>query len=180
MTVTAAVVICRLSRPAWITAPQDAGGLPSHWITNTTFVLTFATALVLPALVLPMGSWALVSRSASELTVRTVLGPRRVSLATVRASRLTLQGRGVDAHLLILRDHRHRMVIVWRSTLGRHEPAGASDAVVALRAALDAESPPPSRRRRALRYALGWIVIVIWSVGAFVDFALLMAAAGGG
>lgn len=173
----AAVVICRLTRPVWITAPQDAG-LPTHWITNTTFVLTFALALVLPTLVLPMGSWALVGRSASELTVRTVLGPRRVSLGSVRVSRLTLPGRGANTHLLILRDHRRRMVIVGRSTLGRHEPAGASDPEVALRAVIDTEAPLPSRRRRALRYALGWLVIGIWSVGALVVFGLLMAAAG--
>jgi hypothetical protein len=109
----AAVAICRLTRPLWISAPQDAG-LPSHWITNTTFVLAFVVALLLPALLLPMGSWGLVSRSESELKVRTVLGPRRVSLGSVRVARLTLPGRGTDTHLMILRDHRFRMVVPLR------------------------------------------------------------------
>ena len=168
----AAVILCRVSRPIWISAPLDAG-LPGHWSVNTTGVIAFLVALTLPFLIPPVGSWALATNDGSTLRVRTVLGPRHVSLASARAYRMTLPGRGTDTALVILRDARHRIAIVGQAT-----PTGITPGLDKALAPVLGVTAPGSTGRRALRYALGWVIILAWGCFSLLVFSMLMALTG--
>jgi hypothetical protein len=167
-----AVVICRVTRGVWAHAPQDAG-VPSHWIANTSLVVLFVVALLMPFLVLPVGSFALVGRIGSPLRVPTVLGTRRVSLESVRATRLSLPGRGWNLELVLLRDSRHRLVIVAASGFW----FDSNDLDLGGRDGISGQGAQ-SLTRRARRSAVGWLAVLVWGFATLFVFSVLSVMAG--
>lgn len=170
-----AILVCRLTRPIWRAAPLAAGALPDHWIPNSTFALSFLLALLLPLLVLPVGPAALAIRMGSDVRVRTVLGLRKVSVPSLRGVGVVLPSFNWDTHLLVLRDARHRVVIVWLELDG---PDWVHRECPELEGKHLVSGGPSTPGRRALRRGIGWLVVVAFGAGAFVLFVLLCALAG--
>ena len=150
-----AVVGCRATRATWIAAPPDAGGVPDHWIPQTTLGLAISFSFAAPMLLLPWGSWATASGDDTGLTVMTVLGTRRLSAPFRTTRHIALPGRGWGLLLTVLRDDRRRRRVIISGS-GRWDgdaaPAGGS--------------------------VLGWLLVALWPVGVLVLLTILGTAAG--
>ncbi|WP_308799251.1 hypothetical protein [Agromyces silvae] len=103
--------VCWFTNDVWTGSPQVAG-LPSHWIVNVTIVFLVALGVAWPFLLLPVSSLALVDSDGRMLAGKTALGRRRVEIASIRAVRVTLPGRGYSTFVLALRDRRFRVLLV--------------------------------------------------------------------
>lgn len=173
------VVVARLSRGSWAEVPLDAG-LPDHPVPQLTMLIAFVFALVVPLLLLPVGSVWLVTVADGALTVPTVLGRRTVRVDSARLSAWWVPGRGWDSWFYVLRDRRGRWVIVGHSTLrllpGEYRSAmtrlggGAAGARLAL-----GHGPPLRLTHRAGIYAAGLGLVIVWGVSTL----LLISAAFG-
>lgn len=172
---TIAVPVCRLTKPLWRSAPLAAGALPDHWIPNSTFALSFLLALLLPLLVLPVGPADLAVRMGSDVGVRTVLGLRKVSVPSLRGVGVVLPSFNWDTHLLVLRDARHRVVIVWLELDG---PDWIHRECPELEGKHLVSGDRATWGRRALRRGIGWLVVMAFGAGAFALFVLLCLLAG--
>lgn len=178
------VALARWTRGSWAGAPVDAGGLPDHVVPQLTMVVVFVWALVVPLLVLPVGSVWLASVSDGVMTVPTVLGTRRVRMDSVRVRAWWVPGRGSDSWFYLLRDGRGGSVIVGHSTV-RRLPAEFLDVMRrpderkarmspgARLALLRSSALPPLRR--ALIYAAGLGLLIVWSATAFLIFGAAFA-----
>jgi len=127
------VVGCRLTRAIWVASPIQAGGVPNHWIPNTTLIIAFVWALLLPFLVLPIAPMPLLLIDQGEVIGPTVLGTRRVHLAQLKPVRSWYSpGRGTHSLAHLLRDDEHKWFIAWDNDVEKNNTApGALREVVA-------------------------------------------------
>lgn len=133
-------VVCGFAGPAWISA-------------DTAMIFLLVFAILWPWLLLPVTSIALTTSEGGCLYGVSVLGRRRVATDSLRATRVTLPGRGYSSYVAVLRDHRLRLLIVvgtgmWEAS-HFDEVAGHS-------------IPDPDQTRRALlRYLAGIAAMVV-------------------
>ncbi|ROS78716.1 hypothetical protein [Cellulomonas sp. PhB143] len=167
--VTIAVLVwSHKTQDAWGTAPLDESGFTTAWLPGLAGVLLFATCLVLPVILLPVGSSALAVREGGRLSVPTVLGRRTVELAGVATWRAMLPGRGSDTHLVLLRSRRG-WAILSGSNLWFDDGFRMLD---------DHDFQRSGRHERLRLAARGWLLIVLWMPMFFVLFGLGLELAG--
>lgn len=171
----AAITLCRMTYSLWATAPvtQDSV-IQDHWIPQGTFVVAFAWSLLLPLLVLPVGSVALTSVDEKELRIRTVLGTRVLSRATLKGTPFRLPGRRHGLEMTLLRDSRHLPALVAGSEFW---PVGGEDVPSQQGWQRGRTSHRRMASRRLLSVAVGWLIMAIWSVTSLAVFAAAGAAA---
>jgi hypothetical protein len=154
--------LCRVSKSVWENAPDDGGGVPDHWIPETTLAIALVFGFSFLTLVLPIGSVALAERTPTGLSIRAVLGTRRVDLTTARRHYVVLPGQGWNTEVVVLADGLWRWVALAASGIWE-----------------DAEDlPDRSRGARARQLAMGWATILVIAVVFFLVFGLLGAVAG--
>jgi hypothetical protein len=183
----ASVLTARLTASQWRSAPLDSGGVPDHPIIQLVWVVSFVSAFALPFLLLPIGSAWLATFRDGMLTVPTVLGTRSVDLRSSRVSAVWLPGRGWSTWLYVLRDQEGRRAIVGHSLLRELPPeyraallaegAGRPRLSDAAQLALKTASAIDRTRRLGI-YALGWLLVLAWSLATLVVLGGMLALSG--
>lgn len=167
----AMVLLARASQASWEKVSTDAGGVPSHWVPETTLVIAFVFALFAPALFLPVGSLGAARERGHRLEVQTVLGVRGLDLEGVRATRVLVPGRGHNLDVLVVRDAQWRVVIV--TSPGSSSPEWSS--TPRLRELWRGTS---QRGSRAAAWLRGWVALMLWGCCALLLIGLVGGVAG--
>ena len=167
----AMVLLARLSRASWESAATDDGGVPSHWVPQTTLLVAFVFALFAPSVLLPVGSLRAARERGSRLEIQTVLGRRGLDLDNARATRVLIPGRGQNLDVLVVRDVRWRVAIV--TSAGGASPDWSSAPLLR-----DLWRLTSQRGSRAAAWVRGWVALILWGCSALLLVGLLVAAAG--
>lgn len=155
--VVLALAIARLvSPPAAVSGSEELS-----WWELAVLGLVLAFAFGAPLILLPVTSATLTSSADCILEAQTVLGRRRLALASVTARSLEMQGEILNWKVNILRDRSGGWLIV----IGAEpwELAGGEPAA-------------PGSRGRRLPWYVEWLVILGWIVtGVVIGFVALLA-----
>ncbi|GAA4682792.1 hypothetical protein GCM10025780_30510 [Frondihabitans cladoniiphilus] len=109
------VVVLRVTRPIWAQAGFDAVGMSKQPLVQSSVGVFLAVMLLLPLMVLPVGALSLVTVEAEILTVRTVLGRRRLGHPAWFKGSVVMAGSelsGNDIHFVLLANSWTRWAIV--------------------------------------------------------------------
>ena len=153
----AAVGFSRLTHASWARAGLDGQGFTTAWQPNLAFALSFVMGFAIPFVVLPVASSSLVTREADMLTVSTVLGRRRIDLASATAWRAWLPGQGGDTQVVLLRSRTG-----WAAVLASESWVPRTQALL-----VDALDRPGVRPGWSL-YLRGWLLMLLWVAAVIV------------
>ncbi len=142
--------------------PQSAGTEhTAPWLDGAVIAVALAFCIALPLLIAPVSSAALIAVDGDSLSARTVLGRRRLELATLAARGFDLPGNGWDWEVEIVRDGAGRTVFVVGSQLWD----------IACDASLPEIAPGSD-----LPWFVGWIVMLGWITVSVTAFLLPLLA----